>query len=54
MNYGTGIGTGSMFLGGAGLATGQTPLLAVSVAMLVAATAMVVRRLPRKEEAQRP
>lgn len=55
MNYGgPGIGTGSLLLGGAGLATEQAPLLVVSAAMLITAAVMVARRLTRKGADQRP
>ena len=53
MNYGTGIGTGSLLAGGVGMASGSVVLLVVSAAMLVAAVIMVARRLPRKSANQR-
>ncbi len=51
---GTGIGTGSLMVGGAGLATEQAPLLVVAAAMLIAAVVMVVRRIRRTAADQRP
>lgn len=54
MNYsGTGIGTGTLVMGTAGVATGSVILLAFSVTMLVIAGWMTVRRIGRTAPDQR-